>query len=204
MPEGDWSNSYTIVCKLNEIISAKTNEVKAATVKWNTSGKLVVSVLPGQEAKILQPFFKEFHAVYTNSNIQPQDTRLDEEWIRVVVDEVPTGTKWGLIVSHTGRLHSSAELANEIMTYNPCLAKVKFAEEPCFFMLPADLAMVGKAESSLKFAILDKDIAEEIFTDGHIIMFGKNCQVCKYQESVKLTPQCFKCKGFGHTRDCCK
>ncbi|KAJ3910145.1 hypothetical protein F5879DRAFT_930207 [Lentinula edodes] len=89
----------------------------------------------------------------------------------------------------------------EAKTYNPLLTEKPFALPPRFLIPPADLA--GKAESSIVFALYDKETSNEIMSLGYIIMYGKRCKVRKYQDRAPNRPQCHKCQRFGHLSERC-
>ncbi|KAJ3865443.1 hypothetical protein EV359DRAFT_80467 [Lentinula novae-zelandiae] len=200
----DRKELHEIVRRVNDDIKElfpKCSNTKVATAKWNASGNLVLSVLPGQKAKALEEIFDLLYTAYTKTDAIPQDTRLDIEWNKIIVDGVPTGSTW----SNQGGLgrqpHKSEELATEAKTYNPLLVDKAFALAPRFLVPPADL--VGKAESSIVFAIHDKETANDIISLGYIVMYGKWCKVRKYQDHSPTRPQCHKCHRFGHISERC-
>ncbi|KAF8826617.1 hypothetical protein HHX47_DHR5000455 [Lentinula edodes] len=169
----DRKEPHEIVRRVNDDIKElfpKCSNTKVATAKWNASGNLVLSVLPGQKAKALEEIFDLLHTAYTKTDAIPQDTRLDIEWNKIIVDGVPTGSTWSNQGGLGRRPHKSEELATEAKTYNPLLADKAFALAPRFLVPPADL--VGKAESSIVFAIHDKETANDIISLGYIVMYG--------------------------------
>ncbi|KAJ3810829.1 hypothetical protein F5876DRAFT_76378 [Lentinula aff. lateritia] len=200
----DRKEPHEIVRHVNDDIKElfpKCSNTKVATAKWNASGNLVLSVLPGQKAKALEEIFDLLHTAYTKTDATPQDTRLDIEWNKIIVDGVPTGSTWSNQGGLGRRPHESEELATEAKTYNPLLADKAFALAPRFLVPPADL--VGKAESSIVFAIHDKETANDIISLGYIVMYGKWCKVRKYQDRSPTRPQCHKCHRFGHISERC-
>ncbi|KAF8829681.1 hypothetical protein HHX47_DHR2000335 [Lentinula edodes] len=167
----DRKEPHEIVRRVNDDIKElfpKCSNTKVATAKWNASGNLVLSVLPGQKAKALEEIFDLLHTAYTKTDAIPQDTRLDIEWNKIIVDGVPTGSTWSNQGGLGRRPHKSEELATEAKTYNPLLADKAFALAPRFLVPPADL--VGKAESSIVFAIHDKETANDIISLGYIVI----------------------------------
>ena len=200
------ADPYTIVKDANAWISLCADEevckTRIATAKWNAHGNLVLTVLQGQSAKTLEPFFSNLHTCYTLTNVTPQKTTLDEKWNKLVIDGVPTGVKWRFASGFGTKPFTSEELQDELMLYNPILNNVRIAAAPRFLIPPADLAT--KAESSITLAIFDKDIADEILAERYLNLFGKACRVREYQDRTPAKPQCQKCKRFGHVGEQCK
>ncbi|KAJ3809307.1 hypothetical protein F5876DRAFT_77904 [Lentinula aff. lateritia] len=146
----DRREPHEIVRQLNDHIKElfpKCSNTKVATAKWNASGNLVLSVLPGQKAQALEEIFPFLYPFYTKTDKIPQDTKLDIAWNKIIVDGVPTGSTWTNRGGLGTRPHKSDELAMEAKAYNPLLADAAFALLPRFLVPPADL--VGKAESSI-------------------------------------------------------
>ncbi|GAW05941.1 protein [Lentinula edodes] len=200
----DRREPHETVHQMNEHIKElfpKCSNTKVATAKWNASGNLVLSVLPGQKAQALEEIFPFFYPFYTKTDKIPQDTRLDIAWNKIIVDGVPTGSTWTNRGGLGTRPHKSDELAMEAKAYNPLLADTTFALPPRFLVPPADL--VGKAESSIVFATYNKETANDIISLGYIVMYGKRCKVRKYQDRSPTRPQCHKCHRFGHMSERC-
>ncbi|KAJ3933962.1 MAG: hypothetical protein NXY57DRAFT_1114520 [Lentinula lateritia] len=155
-------------------------------------------MLPGQKAKSLEEIFDLLHTAYTKTDAVPQDTRLDIEWNKIIVDGVPTGSTWSNQGGLGRRPHKSEELATKAKIYNPLLADKSFALPPPRFLVPpADL--VGKAESSIIFAIHDKQTAKDIISLGYIVMYGKRCKrrcgLCgEPHTEAEHTLQCTVCR----------
>ena len=204
--EHERADSYSIVKETNSWIKlcsdAEVRKTLIATAKWNAHGNLVLTVIQGQSAKTLEPYFLDLHYCYTLRNVIPQKTTLDEKWNKLIVDGVPTGAKWRFAKDLGTKPFDSDELQAELMLYNPSLTDITFAAAPRFLVPPSDLA--AKAESSITFAIFNKDIADEILTERYLNLFGKACRVREYQDRTPAKPQCQKCKRFGHVGEHCK
>ncbi|KAJ3762102.1 hypothetical protein EV360DRAFT_6209, partial [Lentinula raphanica] len=73
---------------------------------------------------------------------------------------------------------------------------------PRFVVPPSELT--NKRESSIQFAVSDGQLADEILRGRVLNLFGKACKVRKFQDRTPSTPQCRRCKAFGHRGDKCK
>ncbi|KAJ3830942.1 hypothetical protein F5878DRAFT_550050 [Lentinula raphanica] len=158
--------------------------------------------MAGQSAGPLEPFFGDLHEFYTTTGQTPQDTKLNQVWYKVIVDGVSTGTQWRLNSGIVPRPHNSSELKEELTLYNPTLAGVSFALDPRFVVPAAELT--HKRESSIQFAVTDRQIADNIIKNKVLNLFGKACKTRRYQDRTPSSPQCQKCKALGHKEDKCK
>ncbi|KAJ3752046.1 hypothetical protein EV360DRAFT_55898 [Lentinula raphanica] len=158
--------------------------------------------MAGQSATPIEPFFNDLHAFYTADSTTPLDTKINRVWYKIIVDGVSTGSQWRLSNGVVPRPHNPEELQEELKLYNPALTGVTLALEPRFVVPPSELA--HKRESSIQFAVADGQLAEEILRGRVINMFGKACRVRKFQDRTPSTPQCRRCKAFGHRGDQCK
>ncbi|KAF9067108.1 hypothetical protein BDP27DRAFT_1423269 [Rhodocollybia butyracea] len=144
-----------------------------ATAKWNLHGNLVLTVLPGQSAETLEPLFFSLNEFYMTTHAKPQKTTLNEKWNKLVMDGVPTGAKQRFDNGLGTKPFTPEEMEAELTTYNPILHNAKLAAPPRFLVHPADLA--SKAESSITFAVFNKDTADQILSEQYLNLFGKAC-----------------------------
>ncbi|KAJ3821852.1 Endonuclease/exonuclease/phosphatase, partial [Lentinula raphanica] len=177
IPEETRKDPCSITRDLNTFIGLHPDigKTRVATAKWNFSGNLVISVLTGQSAAPLVPYFRDFQEFYTVNTNVPVDTKLNKVWHKIIVDGVSTGSQWRLASGVTPRPHNPSELREELVMYNPILEGVELALDPRFVIQPSELA--HKKESSIQFAVSDSKTAEDILRGRTLNMFGKTCKV---------------------------